>query len=130
MEDVFPTKIRMPTIRTEILKEANIEAVIKDLDTADELREAAAVRITSYQQRLLSLHNRRVKSRTFKAGDLVLRRVFENRANPADEKFQPNWEGPYTVVRVGIFGSYALSKPNGTVVPRMWNVMHLKKYYQ
>ena len=49
--------------------------------------------------------------------------------NPADEKFQPNWEGPYTVVRVETVGSYALSRPNETVVPRMWNAMHLKKYY-
>ena len=120
----------MPTIRTEILEEANIEAIIKDLDMADELQEAAAVSITSYQQRLSSLHNRRVKPRTFKVGDLVLRRVFENRANPADGKFQPNWEGPYTVVRVGIVGSYELSRSNGTVIPRMWNAMHLKKYYQ
>ena len=40
-----------------------------------------------------------------------------------------NWEGPYTVVRVGTVGSYALSKSDGTVVPKMWNAMHLKKYY-
>ena len=30
--------------------------------------------------------------------DLVLRRVFENTANTTEGKFQPNWEGPYTVV--------------------------------
>ena len=98
MKAIIPMEIGMPTIWTEIPEEANTEAVIKDLDTADELREVAAVRITSYQQRLASLHNWRVKSHTFKVGDLVLRRVFENTANPADGKFQPNWEGPYTVV--------------------------------
>ena len=64
----------------------------------NELREAAVVRIASYQQRLTNMYNRRVKLRTFQDGDLVLRRVFENTANPTDEKFQPNWEGPYTVV--------------------------------
>ena len=95
-----------------------------------ELREAAAVRIVSYQQRLASLHNQCVKPRTFKVGDLVLRRVFENTTNPTDGKFQPNWEGPYMVVRVVTVGSYTLSRPDMTDVPKMWNAMHLKKYYQ
>ena len=71
-----------------------------------------------------------MKPHTFKAEELVLRRVFENTSNLANGKFQPNWEGPYIVVIVGLAGSYALNKPDGTTVPRMWNVMHLKKYYQ
>ena len=45
-------------------------------------------------------------------------------------KFQANWEGPYIVTRVGKSGSYALDKLDGTLVPRMWNAMHLKRYYQ
>ena len=130
MEAIIPIEIGMPTIRTEVLEEANAEAIIKDLNTTDELREAAAVCIASYQQRLANLHNWRVKRRTFKAGELILRRVFENTANPANGKLQANWEGPYKVVRVGTVGSYALSKPDGTAVPKMWNAMHLKKYYQ
>ena len=129
MEVIIPTKIGMPTVQTEIPEEANTEAIIKDLDTYDELREATAVHIASYQQRLASLHNQHVKPRTFKVGDLVIRRVFENKANSVDGKFQPNWEGPYMMVRVGTAGSYALSRQDGIAVSRMWNVMHLKKYY-
>ena len=90
MEAIIPTEIRMPTIRAEILKKANVESLAKDLDTTDELREVATVRRASYQQRLLNLHNRRVKLRTFLPRDLVLRRVFEKTANPANEKFQPD----------------------------------------
>ena len=120
----------MPTIRAEIPKKANVEAIVKDLDTIDELSKAAAVPIESYHQRLENLHNRRVKLRTFLPGELVLRRVFGNTTNPADGKFHPNWEGPYMVVQVRTAGSYALSRPDGTAVPRMWNAMHLKKYYQ
>ena len=88
MEAVIPMEIEMPTIRTEIPEEANIEAIIKDLDTVDELREVVATRIASYKKRLASLHTRSVKP--CKARDLVLRRVFENTANPADGKFHPN----------------------------------------
>ena len=56
----------------------------------DELYEAMVVRMVSYQQRLTNLYNRHVKPRAFRAGDLVLRRVFENTADPTADKFQPN----------------------------------------
>ena len=71
-----------------------------------------------------------MKACAFKADELVLRGVFENTANLVEEKFQANWEGPYTVVQVGTVGSYALSKLDETVVPRIWNAMHPQKYYQ
>ena len=56
MEAIIPTEIRMPTLRIGIPEEANAKAVTKDLDMADELREAAAMRIVSYQQRLVNLY--------------------------------------------------------------------------
>ena len=46
---IIPTKIGVPTLRTEIPKKANTKAIAKDLDMAGELREAATVRMTSYQ---------------------------------------------------------------------------------
>ena len=120
----------MPTLQVEIPENENAEALVKDLDTTDELREAVVMRMASYQQRLENLYNRQVNPRTFLPGELFLKRVFENTASPVDGKFQPNWEGPYMVVRVGITGSYALRSQDGTVVPSMWSVVHLKKYYQ
>ena len=128
MEAIIPIEIGMATLRTRISEEANVEVITKDLDMANELRKAAVVRIASYQQRLANLYNMRVKPRTFQDGDLVLRSVFENTANQANGKFQPNCEGPYTVVRVEVAGSYALNKLDGTPVPRMWIATHLKRY--
>ena len=78
----------------------------------------------------LCVYNMHVKPRAFRAGDLVMRRVFENMVDPTTGKFQPNWEGPYMIVRVGAVGSYTLNKLNGMPMPRMWIVMHLKRYYQ
>ena len=66
----------------------------------------------------------------FQSGDLVLRKVFENTADAVAGKFQPNWEGPYLVTRANKSGSYALDKLDATLVPRMWNALHLKRYYQ
>ena len=97
---------------------------------SDELREAAVIRITSYQRRLANSYNRRVKAQVFRPGNLVLRKVFENTADPTAGKFQPNWEGPSVVTRTGEAGSYAIDKTYGTPVPRMWNSTHMRRYYQ
>ena len=130
MEVVIPTEIGLPTIRTAMPKSENVESMVKELDASDELREAATIRIASYQRRLEISYNKRVKPQVFQLGDLVLRKVFENTADPTVGKFQPNWEGPYVVTRPGGSESYAIDKTNGTPVPRMWNAMHLKRYYQ
>ena len=130
MEAIIPTEIGMPTLRTDMPEQSNTEFIIKELDMADELRETAAIRVASYQCRLENLYNKCVKSRVFHPGNLVLSKVFENIAEPVEGKFQANWEGPYIVTRVGKSGSYALDKLDGTHVPRMWNAIHLKRYYQ
>ena len=56
MEAIIPTEIGMPTIRIGIPEETSNYSIIKDLDTANELWEAAAIPITSYKQRLASWH--------------------------------------------------------------------------
>ena len=124
IEAIVLTEISMPTLRTDLPKQLNVETMIKDLDEADELHEAVAVRIASYHNRLANLYNKRVKPRMFQSGDLVLRKVFENAV--------------YIYIYIYIYivtwpdesGSYALDKLDGTPVPRMWNAMHLKSYYQ
>ena len=130
MEAIIPTELGMPTLRTDVPEQLSTKSIVKDLDTTDELRETTAVRIASYHLRLANLYNKCVKPRVFQPGDLVLRKVFENIVNPATEKFQPYWEGLYIVTRASESGSYALDKLDRTLVPRMWNDMHLKRYYQ
>ena len=130
MEAVIPTEIGLPTIRTATPESENEKSVVRELDTSDGLRETTTIRIASYQRNLANSYNKRVKPRVFQPGDLVLRRVFEDIADPTAGKFQPNWEGPYIVTRPGESGSYAIDKTDGTPVPRMWNAMHLRSYYQ
>ena len=48
MEAIIPTEIRMPTLRTEAPGTTNAKAISKDLDMANELREATAIRLASY----------------------------------------------------------------------------------
>ena len=76
MEVVIPTKIGLPTIQTATPESENEGLVVRELDTSNELREAAAIQVASYQRRLANSYNKRVKPRVFQPGDLVLRRVF------------------------------------------------------
>ena len=75
MEVVIPTEIGLPTIQTATVESENAESVVRELDASDELREAAAIRIASYQCLLVNYYNKRVKPRVFQQGDLVLRKV-------------------------------------------------------
>ena len=88
MEAIILTEIGMPTLRTDMPEQLRTESIIKDLDTVDELHETAAVRVASYHRQLSNLYNRRVKPLVFQPGDLVLRKVFENIADPMTGKFQ------------------------------------------
>ena len=90
MEAVIPTEIGLPTIRTATPESENAKSVVRELDVSDELREAATILIASYQRRLANSYNKRVKPRVFHLGDLVLRKDFENTADPTARKFQPN----------------------------------------
>ena len=58
---------------------------------------------------------------------MVLRRVFENTADLVTGKLQPNWEGPYVIIRVGPARSYALNKlDGGTRAPECGILCNLK----
>ena len=48
MEAIIPTEIGMPALRMDMPEQLSTESIIKDLDTADELRETAIVRVASY----------------------------------------------------------------------------------
>ena len=131
MDAVIPTKIGLPTIRTEAVKQDDASMELgRNLDWADEVRESAAIRLAYYQQRASAHYNRKVRPRSFKNGTLVLRKVFENTVETGAGKFQANWEGPYIVSKSNENGTYHLQKLNGTPLLRPWNVSNLKQYYQ
>ena len=49
------------------------EALEDSLDMSDVAKEIALSRATAYQQKLRTYHSRRLRTRTFNVGDLVLR---------------------------------------------------------
>src|SRR3954471_2600510 len=86
----------------------------------------AAGGATRYQQALRRYHSRKVRARSFKEGDLVLRRAPSAKRH---NKLTPKWEGPYRVRRVMRPGAVRLETEDGTPWSNSWNIEHLRKFY-
>ena len=75
-EAVLPSDIRHDSPRVVAYVEEDNEKARQDaLDLLDEERDLAIARSAIYQQDLRRYHSRRVKSRTFQEGDLVLQLI-------------------------------------------------------
>ena len=73
---VLPSDIRHDSPRVAAYVEADNEQARQDtIDLLDEERDLVAARSAIYQQDLRCYHSRRVKTRTFQEGDLVLRLI-------------------------------------------------------
>src|ERR1044071_5667149 len=95
---MLPTEMVMPTTRRHLQDETtNSEVLLQDLETVDELRDAAKLRMATYQQRIARAYNKNIRIRRFQEGDLVLRKAFQNTTKPSDGKLAPKWEGPYLI---------------------------------
>jgi hypothetical protein len=99
------------------------------LDLLQEKHDRAQITMAVYQERVARYFNRKVKPRSFKVGDLVLRKVTLTTKDSDEGKLAPNWEGPYKVISCQRPGAYYLEDLAGKVLLRPWNVEHLKRYY-
>ena len=105
-EAVLPSDIRHDSPRVAAYVEADNEKARQEaLDLLDEERDIATARSVVYQQDLRCYHSRRVKTRTFQEGDLVLRLIQDQTDM---HKLSPPWEGPFVVIKNLHNGSYYL----------------------
>ena len=83
------------------------------LDMLEEKREGASQKVVQCQQRIMSYYNKNVRTRRFRAGDWVLRKVNQNTRDPNYGVLCPKWEGSYRVVRTTGPRAYKLAYPDG-----------------
>ena len=129
-EAKIPTEVVIPMAR-HLLQDpqTNNRILIEDLDTIDELRDLARLRIAAHQQRIAKSYNKNIRIRRFQVGDLVLRKTFQNTKDPAYGKLAPKWEGPYIIDSKAGKGAYWLADMEGSLLPRASNAIHLKAYF-
>ena len=112
----------------------NEKARQEALDLLDEERDIAAARLAIYQQDLRRYHSRRVRTRTFQEGDLVLRLIQDQTDM---HKLSLPWEGPFVVSKNLHNGSYYLidvrehkdSCKSEEETKRPWNIALPRPYY-
>ncbi|KAL0446345.1 UNVERIFIED_CONTAM: hypothetical protein Slati_1762400 [Sesamum latifolium] len=97
-EAIIPAELGIPSHRVmNFSKECNENLLRENLDLIEELREKAFLRIQRYKNIMINSYNKRVKSRSFQVGVLVLRRA--DALKPIG-KLDPTWEGLYKVTSV------------------------------
>ena len=99
------------------------------MDLLQEEHDQAQITMSAYQERVAKYFNRKVKPRSFKVGDMVLRKATLATKDPTEVKLTPNWEGPYKVISCQRPGAYYLEDLEGKVLQRPWNAEHLKGYF-
>ncbi|XP_074277938.1 uncharacterized protein LOC141601543 [Silene latifolia] len=88
VEVVISSEVLVPTHRYGCMtRELNNAEMIRSLDTIDELRASAKIRLAAYTQSLAKSYYKNVKIRLLEVGDLVLREVFKNTKNRKAGKF-------------------------------------------
>uniref|UniRef100_A0A803LAM4 RNase H type-1 domain-containing protein n=1 Tax=Chenopodium quinoa TaxID=63459 RepID=A0A803LAM4_CHEQI len=123
-------QVEVPTARYGLMtEERNQVELIHNLDTVEELRKDARMRMAAYQQEVARSFNKNVRTKVFKLGYWVLRKVYENTREVNAGKLAPNWEGPYEITKVVGNGAYKLRNAEGKEVQRSWNATHLKLYH-
>ena len=101
-EEVAPVEIGLKSSRIELASvEHNEEEAFRlNLDLLDEKRNQNLKRTEDYQRKMTRYYDQKVKPRSYKPRDLVLKKLLPTRKDPTHGKLGPNWEGPYIVSRV------------------------------
>ena len=130
-EAVAPIEIGLKSPRIELGNvEHNEEALRLNLDLLDEKRDQVLKRTEDYQRKTARYYDQKVKPRSYKPDDLVLKKLLPARKDPTHGKLGPNWEGPYIVSRVVRSSNYELQTEEGKILPHSCNAEHLKWFYQ
>ncbi|XP_059302319.1 uncharacterized protein LOC132054294 [Lycium ferocissimum] len=131
-EAVIPAEVEIPSLR--IIQEAELKDAewvrncYEQLAMIDEKKMVAVYHRQMYRQRMSRAFNKRVRTRLFQIGVLMLKRVFPHQEEHKG-KFAPNWQGPYMVRKVLSGGAVVVAEMDGQECPKAINADALKRYY-
>ncbi|KAM2611813.1 hypothetical protein TB2_031864 [Malus domestica] len=130
-EAVVPAELEQATFRVQnYVQSENDKQLILNLDLVEEHRNQAHLRNVAYKQRISNYYDSRVKPRSFKVRDWVLKKRLLCDRVPSEGTLSPNWDGSFEVVGISRPGSYKLRSSDGKTLSHPWNSDHLKYYYK
>ena len=108
-EAVAPVEVGLKSPRIEFVStEHNEEVLCLNPNLLEEKREQVLKCSEDYHRKTTRYYDQRVKPKSYKPGDLVLKKLFLARKDPTHGKLGPNWEGPYIVSRINRPSNYEL----------------------
>ena len=133
-EAVLPVEVNLDAYR--LAKQNDLSAVVYHdlmMDNIDEVTDVtlkALKEIEKDKARVAKAYNKKVRSKSFQVGELVWKTILPigSKSNQFD-KWSPNWEGPYKVVKVIFRNSYVLETLQGERLTRAINGRYLKRYF-
>ena len=131
-EAVVPVEIEVPSLR--IINEAHLldadwnNTRFEQLNLIEEKRLRAISHGQLYQARVARAFNKRMKPRTFKPGDLVLRKIVHIYPDPRG-KWTPNYQGPFIVKQAFSGGALILTDVDGNTIREPVNSDAVKIFY-
>ena len=100
-EAVDSVEVGLKSPRIELANiEHNEEALHLNLDLIEEKCKQVLKRVEDYHRKTTRYYDQRVKPKSYKPGDQVLKKLLPARKNPSHGKLGPNWEGPYIISRI------------------------------
>lgn len=92
---MIPIKVQTKSPRLKFCEEQdNTNKLYKDLELLGEARNETRLKIAQRSQQVERFFNKKLKVRTFREGDLVLRKVFQNTKDPGAENLNPLGKDP------------------------------------
>ena len=90
-EAVDPVEVELKSPRIELENIKNNEEVLRlNLDLLEEKREQVLKHMEDYHRKTARYYDQRVKPRSYKPGDLVLKKLLPARKDPTHGKLGPN----------------------------------------
>ena len=132
MEVVLPIEVENPSLR--VLREVKLEedkwvqTWYEQLNLIEEKMMKAICHGQLYQKRMIRAHEKKIRPRHFQEGELVLKRISQNRQDPCG-KWSPNWEVPYVIKKAFSERALILTEMDGKEFPDSINADIVKKYY-
>ena len=124
--------MEIPSLR--VLREVELEeaewvqAQYEQLNLIEKKRMKAIYHGQLYKKRMMRAHDKKIWPRQFQKGELVLKRIPQNRQDPCG-KWSLNWEWPYVVKKAFLGGALILTEMDGKEFSGPINADIVKKYY-
>jgi hypothetical protein len=131
LEAVVPMEYLVPSLRIASFTDMDVTGVVQErlvqLVELEEDRFIAGFHQQVQKEREKPYHDRHIKKKAFKKGDLVL--VYDSKFMKHPGNFRTHFLGPYEVAYVTEGGAMQLKTLNGEWKERLVNGSWLKLYY-